>query len=453
MHMPGHKRNPAFAPGSFMHDITEIDGLDDLHDPHGVILNIEKKASLLYSSDAAYISVNGSTALIISAILSTVREGQKAAVMSNCHISVWHALETGRITPVIIDPDMADKTFAGKVSPHKVREVLEKDPEIKALVITSPTYDGILSDTQEIKRITEGLGVSLITDAAHGAHLGLKGTSFPPFPSGDLVITSLHKTLHSPTQTAVMLSYGKKAQECSSLIRHYLSIFESSSPSYVLMEGIDRCLSDMLTKEGITASWEDALSGTRKVLDTSLKRLRLLPSDDPSKIVIGTLPFMTGYSLASVLRDGYGIEIEAAYKDRIIAMTGIGDTAESLGSFTDALIRIDGSVNDAGDETAMEKECIPDSALYSHGSFAVRIADAVTSDKESVHAESSAGRTSAEFIFAYPPGIPALIPGEVITKEKAEALKKLFDEGEDGPRLRFDPMRNNDGCIVCTSVQ
>lgn len=244
-HMPGHKRNTELMGQGLPYgiDITEIDGFDDLHHADGILLELEQRIAKLYGADRSRILINGSTAGIMSAILGCVDRGGKLLVARNCHKSVYHAMELGRLEPVYLYPEF-DTTWEinGVIEPGQIKAALEADSEIQAVMLVSPTYDGVVSDIRTIAEIVHSYQIPLIVDEAHGAHFGFH----PYFPENsnrcgaDVVIHSLHKTLPAPTQTAVLHINGTIAKE--EQIWHYLNMLQTSSPSYILMAGIDRCV-------------------------------------------------------------------------------------------------------------------------------------------------------------------------------------------------------------------
>lgn len=437
MHMPGHKRNPLVMPygipmGS---DITEIDGFDNLHSPEGVIRSIEQRAAALWGSRDAFISVNGATALIQSAILSSTKRGDKILVSSNCHISVWHAIELGGLIPVTVSPERSDDLPFMLGMPAKAfAKALDEHKDIKAAVITTPTYEGVISDTEKLYEIASEHECLLIVDESHGAHLGIKGQSlFPAGASGDIVIKSVHKTLNAPTQTAVMLVNGDHVN--TRLIRHYLSVNESTSPSYILMAGLENAL-----KTADTDTLYKNVDKGRQALE-GLKKLKLFDGDDldKSKFVIMTRGYMTGDQLAELLREQFLIEIEAAFPTYIIAMTGTGDTAATIARFTDAILAIDASLPEEAQDISVS---VTPEITYS---TKMSIEKAIKSSCGKIAIDEAAGSVSAEYLFAYPPGIPLLIPGQEITEDIVKILTGLI---KNGSSLKTDPYRTWDGMLL-----
>ena len=418
MHMPGGKRNPDFVSQAFMRDITEIGGFDNLHSPEGLLKDLEDCAASIWKSENAFLSVNGSTALLLAAIWSASIQypGTKILTAMNCHLAVWNAIElTGSKTVPLMPAFDPELPFAGHISAKDVEKNLARDPSIKTVVITSPTYEGVLSDTDEIFRITRKYDAVLITDSAHGAHLGLDDSFFGPDSKGDLVIKSLHKTLSSPTQTAVMLRHEGCPIDVS-LIRRGLDIFETSSPSYILLGGISKCLAQINAKgPGILKPWEDAITYAENNL-CSLRNFKLwtAPVRERSKFVL----MGNGNTLLEYLRGTFNIECEAGFPSHLIAMTGIGDTEESLKRFCDAVTATD----EVMDGHYMPAEFVS----RPYPKFALTLQEAARLRMRSVDLEPefAIGLPSSEFIYGFPPGIPLLMPGEVITEETVKLLSR-----------------------------
>ncbi|WP_034449759.1 DegT/DnrJ/EryC1/StrS family aminotransferase [Butyrivibrio sp. AE2032] len=418
MHMPGGKRNPDFVSQAFMRDITEIGGFDNLHSPKGLLKDMEDCAASLWKAKNAFISVNGSTALILAAIWSAsiLNPGTKILTAMNCHLAVWNAIELTGSTIVPLMPAFdIGLPFAGPVAPSDIERNLARDPSIKTVIITSPTYEGVQSDTEEIFRITRKYDALLITDCAHGAHLGLDDAFFGPDSRGDIVIKSLHKTLSSPTQTAVMLLHEGCPVDVS-LIRRGLDIFETSSPSYVLLQGVSKCLAGLNAKgSSILKPWENAIS----YAESNLKGLRNFklweaPVRERSKFVLMGL----GDVLFEYLRGTFNIECEVSFPSHLIAMTGIGDTEESLKRFCDAVITTDGAM----EGQYIEAQFI--SRPYPRFKTTLQEAARYRLLCEELEPEKAIGRVSGEFIYGFPPGIPLLMPGETITEETLKILSR-----------------------------
>ena len=430
MHMPGHKRHTYdYLVGADM-DITEIDGFDDLHDAEGLLREAMDNAARVWGSRHAYFCVNGSTGGILAAIHACAPRGKKILVAQNCHKSVWHAIELCRLMPVRISPPVEEYfDIFGSVDPKVVEDSLNENQNIAAVVITSPTYEGVISDVAAICAAAHRHGIPVIVDEAHGAHLG-----FAPFPNGavrtgaDIVVQSLHKTLPSLTQTAIVHLCGELIDPAA--FARSKNLFETSSPSYLLMASCDGC-TRLLGGDDPTP-----LDGWAEVLDlfyartADLRHLRIFRPEgrrevfahDPSKIVISTRgTSITGGELMRRLREEYAIELEMASGDYALAMTGHGTTREHALRLADALRAIDRTLTPAD---------VPAPILLPPPAEQVmRPADAVTAPKLTLPVEQTEGEIAADYLWAYPPGIPLLSPGQHIDRAALDAIAALRARG------------------------
>ena len=180
-HMPGHKRNSDVTRANLPYgiDITEIEGFDNLHHAEEIIREAEVRAASMYHAEETHYLINGSTAGILSAVMGCTKKGGKILMARNCHKSVYHAVFLNELRPVYIYPEF-DETMELNmaVSPEKIERLLEEHKEVQAVVLTSPTYDGVLSDIERISEIVHQKKIPLIVDEAHGAHFGFH----PYFP-------------------------------------------------------------------------------------------------------------------------------------------------------------------------------------------------------------------------------------------------------------------------------
>ena len=355
MHMPGHKRNKEFMPDCLSSDIdiTEIHGFDDLSDPHGVLLETAKLAADLYGSREAFLLVNGSTVGILAAIGAHTQRGDKILALDNCHRSTPNAAELFGLEILYIPLETDAVTGVPcSISPAAIKAALMKDPDIKLVIITSPSYEGVVSDVSYIAEIVHKAGCLLIVDSAHGAHLGFSD-AFPKNPisqTADIVIISLHKTLPALTQCSLLHVCGESAD--LERIKKMLSILHTSSPSYVLMASIDFCLRLLKSDSGrLFEEYERNLKQFRESIK-SIRKLSVVYHHgdkhpgffdyDPGKIVVSTRGTnLCGSTLADILRTEYKIEVERVCDDYVIAMTSICDSAEGFEKLADALCKID----------------------------------------------------------------------------------------------------------------
>ena len=458
LHMPGHKRRLDPSGGlPISIDITEVDGMDDLHNASGILAEAEARTAALYGSPCCRYLVGGSTVGILSAIRACCSRNGTVLAARNCHKSVWHAAELMNLTTVFLMPErIGTFDLFGSVRPEEVAGKLRQHPEAEAVVITSPTYEGVLSDVRAIAEICHAAGVPLIVDEAHGAHLGLcteNSSDRTFFPQGavscgaDVVIQSAHKTLPCLTQTSWMHIQGNLVSP--KRVDHELDVFETSSPSYPLMASLDAATC-FLTREGggYLHRWEECLAAFAEKT-RGLRYLRIpgitdpLPrtaafARDPGKILIsGRDAGLTGGALANILRTRYQFETEMAVGWNVLAMTSMADDPEAIERFAEALQEIDsGSLNEKEPPfprrlSASDIDIVIESNLIAAPSAetVMTIAEAMERPSVSVLEESAAGAVSAEYLWAYPPGIPLIMPGERITDGLLCTLRALRAAG------------------------
>lgn len=413
MHMPGHKRNPDALrlPDPVSVDITEIDGFDNLHGAEEILLRCQQRAARVFGAEETHFLVNGSSCGILAAITACVPPGGKLLMARNCHKSALNAVTIGGIIPQYIYPEFyADDGISGGIDPDDVRAALDADPSLGCVLITSPTYEGVISDVAAIAKICHDRGAVLIVDEAHGAHLGFGGFPASAIQCGaDIAIQSVHKTLGSLTQTALLHTSGLRADR--DRLRRMLTVYQTSSPSYILMASIDECVCRMAAGAAETAAWRTRAAKFHADAQ-ALRHLRvILPAKaeyDLSKIVISTLgTSVTGPQLQRILRNEYRIELEMASAHYVIAMTGMGDTDETLARLKDALFAIDKTLT-AADAPA------PVDPMMPRPRMALPPCNVQWLPAEHVPVSQAGGRICAETVFAYPPGIPLIVPGEVI---------------------------------------
>ena len=254
-HMPGHKRQSedgmrAEFPNPFAIDITEIDGFDNLHHPEGILRESMEWASGVYKTAKTWYLVNGSSCGILSAVSACVHPGGRILISRNCHKSAYHGVILNQLKTDYVYPQILSGLWIqGGILADDVEKMLKKNSDTEAVLIVSPTYDGMVSDVQAIADVVHRYGLPLIVDEAHGAHFPFGGEEFPASAidcGADLVIQSLHKTLPSLTQTAVLhlTREGEKRVDLGRLER-YLQIYQTSSPSYVMMASIESCIYEM----------------------------------------------------------------------------------------------------------------------------------------------------------------------------------------------------------------
>lgn len=365
MHMPGHKRRGTLGVSLkdiYTVDITEIPGFDDLHHPEGILRESLDMTRLYYGSYESFYSVNGSTACILAALGAAAGKGGRVIVASNRHWSVDNGAEIFDLDMTLLNPEQLDELgICGGIKAESLEQIFVESScgdrkEIKAVLVVSPTYEGVVSDIEALAEVSHRYGALLIVDEAHGAHFHYSDAF--PVPAGrlgaDIVIESVHKTLPSMTQTA-LLHLMKHDDEIKVRLKHYLDIFISSSPSYVLMASIDQCVRYMNSEQarGHISQYISELKEMRVALK-QMKCLRLLDLDfcehagisgvhdvDISRISVSCRGYLSGYDLAEQLRETYQIVIEKATEDYVIAISSVFDTREGMERLKRALMEID----------------------------------------------------------------------------------------------------------------
>ncbi len=441
LHMPGHKRSDLIPSMRDVYsiDITEIDGFDDLHDPTGMIADMQSGYASHYGADRAWLSVNGSTAAVEAAIMAACRSGDKMIISRGSHRSVYYAAAMGHLEPVYI-PQSADPETGILFPPAKedVERACAEHPDAKAVVITSPTYEGLIADTEAIAQIVHSHGMILICDAAHGAHLQPGGA--------DIAAVSLHKMLPAPTQTALLLLKKEYADEAvTERLDRYMHMLQTSSPSYVLMAGAGECLEYL--KNGF-ADDDRRVRGLAEKFRNEVRNLKHIcvkgaaVSDigegiaaiDPYKIVISSADTsVDGRDLYLGLLNKYNIQCEMCSYRYALALFSVADDESSFDRLRDALIEMDaeveaggsaasGSGSDSGSGSASGSVTAlnaPDRIPGSHiPASAMTPAQALDADHVYISWDDiKPGMVSAEYICIYPPGIPTAAPGEIIDDE------------------------------------
>lgn len=424
MHMPGHKRN--FELANFLGelncelDITEIDGFDNLAHPEDILKETMKKASRLWESNHSYLLVGGSTCGILAGIRSLTNAGDTVLMCRGSHKSVYHALELCLLKSQFIDGEIYNSSGKYKaINPDLIENELNNNPEIKLVLITSPLYEGEIQNIKAISKICHDKNIPLMVDEAHGSHLGFSDY----FCGGavkngaDLVVQSLHKTLLGFTQTGILHVCSDRVP--LKKLEHNLAIFQTSSPSYLLLSSICECVDFIDENKTAFTNWQNILEKFYSETE-NLQHLKIINSEhrDKSKILIDcSFANIDGKDLMNMLREKYNIELEMAYANCALAMTGLGEKEANLQTLSLALNEIDKTL------TTCEKESF---SLENYAKNPEYIISKALEDKgKIVCKEEAVGKISANHLWVYPPGIPVIVAGEIITKEHINIIEQL----------------------------
>lgn len=443
-HMPGHKRLKQGGeglgfPDPFSIDITEIQGFDNLHHPEGILKRSMEWAAGLYGADETRYLVNGSSSGILSAICGCVKRGGKLLMSRNCHKSVYHGAYLHQLKTVYVYPQTVPGLgIQGGIPAQDVEKELSREgnEDIQAVLIVSPTYDGVVSDIKRIAEAVHQAGIPLIVDEAHGAHFRY-GAEFPQSAlelGADVVIQSVHKTMPSLTQTALLHMKANRPgggfYMDPGAVRRYLSIYQSSSPSYVLMAGIENSIFRMEQMREKTREYMQEVEEMRGRL-ASMKCLCLADRGlvgssgifdlDRTKIVVSARgTSLTGETLMELLRSRYHLEMEMCGADYVTAISTVMDSKEGLLRLERALLEIDEECRKWGIEKPSFEEV---SCVYSRrNQVKLTLTEALDGLGRRIGLKEAVGEISGEFVYIYPPGIPILAPGEVISRETVEVI-------------------------------
>ncbi len=445
-HMPGHKGMEIYKKFGYENcfnafadkDITEIKGADNLFQAEGIIKDLQEKYRKLYNVRASYVLVNGSSSGIIGAILASVERGKKLLVARNCHKSIFSALSLGGIIPVYIQPEFnKDYGIMGEINPDKIEKALDKDRDIEAVILPSPNYYGVLSDVKKIKKITSKYGVKLIVDQAHGAHLKfLEPTKSAEEQGGDIIINSIHKTLASLTQTAI-LNVNSEEIDLNNL-EEKLQWMQTTSPSYILMESLDINGNILIDhKNELFKEWKDGLNWFYEKVE-QVEGIRVIREKTLGGVGFDETKINIDLGIPGDILEDYLIEAgifpELYTGNILMLMTGIGTKKEHLEKLLATIKDINQNKNYRSEFKEQTEFCIEDSEdkeinrmvnYFPQNEFVE-----IGSSRELLDFTKAEGRVAAGSIIPYPPGIPLICPGERITKESILIALELRNKGE-----------------------
>lgn len=444
-HMPGHKRRLKTDTMRELAqiDITEIDGFDNLHDAQGILKRIQEEAAATYGAEESFFLVNGSTAGILSAISTAVSSGGKILMVRGAHKSAYHAAYLRDLQIAYLWPGVHPLFGCNLPATAKeVEEALQQTPDVQAVFIVSPTYEGLAADVKSIAETAHKRNIPLIVDEAHGAHLGFDGR-WPESSvrqGADLVIQSLHKTLPAPTQTAILHVNGKLVDRCR--LRRFLGIYQTSSPSYIFMAAMeDAIATTSANREKLFGVFWEYWKGMTESLSACRNLIFLKEENsDPGKLaVMDKTGFLDGEQLYEMLLHKYHLQPEMAAGRYVLAMFTVGDTKEGYERLTKALLEIDEYITAERSKTA---------ATATQPAEGNRMADAVTpvciqkktqavtgigrawdTPKEWVLLKDAEGKTAGEYVNLYPPGSPIIVPGEIFTKDILTEIAAYRQQG------------------------
>lgn len=428
-HMPGHKNGKLrLIDDLYDLDVTEVPGTDDMHHPSGVILKARQQISQIYGSRSSYLLVNGSTSGLLAGISGVTKPDGLMLMARNCHKSVYNSAYLNKQKVEYLYPDYLAEGFYDALTVDVFDQLVGEEFEfsqVDVCVLTSPTYEGAVSDIRAISDFLHDYGIVLIVDEAHGAHFNFdeKGPVSALELGADIVVQSAHKTLPCMTQTG-LLHISKEAVESGRVdqfrIEKFLSMYQSSSPSYVFMASILRGVSYMQDHRKNLVGLGDGIEEAIKE-----RKLRWLAGKGQDRFrLTGILPddiSMTGWELEKKLRKEKQIQVELSGEKHIVAIVTIADTIEDVRELLDI---IDGIISlETKHKKASDPEEIPG---WPRSEARMDLAEADNKESYRLSIKKAGGEVSADYIIPYPPGIPVLVPGEVIDPIHVEKIRELI---------------------------
>lgn len=432
-HVPGHKNGYIFEESAqevFQQileiDVTELNGLDDLHAADGPILHAEELLADFYHAANSYFLVNGSTSGNLAMIMAVCEEGDTVLVQRNCHKSIIHALRLANVNPVFITPSFNEEWgVAGGVETEHINKAVDMYPSARALILTHPTYYGEAQSIRGVIEAAHNKDIPVLVDQAHGAHFGMPGFPESAVEAGaDIVVHSAHKTLPAMTMGSYLHVNSKRVDKEE--LDYYLQVFQSSSPSYPIMASLD--LARVYLASYNLADTEHLLYSIQKFREglSRIPGLKVMESDDSLKVTLRSEQIPDGFQFQTVL-ENYGIYTELADTENVLLVIPLLKASMEY-PFTETIDKINLALN--GKEAVKRSASLPDfynDHLFSTLSLTYK--EMKKRPKRSVPFKESVGCVSAEMIIPYPPGIPLIMAGEMITAEKIVYLEKLRSKG------------------------
>ncbi len=437
--VPGHKRGRGnmeltefLGEDCMSVDVNSMKPLDNLCHPVSVIKDAEMLAAQAFGAENAFFMVGGTTSAVQSMIMYACKSGDKIIMPRNVHRSAINALILCDAVPVYVNPDVNRQLgIALGMSVEQVEKAIEENPDAKAVLVNNPTYYGICSDLKRITEIAHAHGMLVLVDEAHGTHFYF-GENFPVTAmqaGADIASVSMHKSGGSLTQSSFLLM-GENIN--SDYMRQVINLTQTTSASYLLLSSLD------ISRKRLALSGREIFAETVEMAEYARSEINgiggyyayskeLINGDsiydfDVSKLSVYTLPVgLAGIEVYDLLRDEYDIQIEFGDIGNILAYISVGDRKRDIERLISAMSEIKRRFGKSGAGMLTQEYINPIVAETPRRAF--------YADKVSLPLEKSVGRVCSEFVMCYPPGIPILAPGELITDEIIEYIKYAKDKG------------------------
>ncbi|MFD1776123.1 aminotransferase class I/II-fold pyridoxal phosphate-dependent enzyme [Paenibacillus rhizophilus] len=432
-HIPGHKKGAGTDPefrefigdNALSIDLINIAPLDDLHQPKGVIAQAQNLAAEAFGADYTFFSVQGTSGAIMTMILSVCSPGEKIIVPRNVHKSVMSAIIFSGAKPIFVSPVQDENLGIDHgITTSSLNRALQRHPDAKGVLVINPTYFGVCADLRSIVELAHSYGVPVLVDEAHGVliHFHEELPMSAMQAGADMAATSVHKLGGSMTQSSVLNVNADTGLINPQRVQTMLSMLTTTSTSYILLASLDTARRHLALNGHDMASRAIALAKYAREAVNELEGLYSFGNEilgteatfdhDPTKLSIHVRHLgITGWEAENWLREKYNIEVEMSDMYNILCLITPGDTQQTVDKLLSALKVLSAIHYGKGDiyELKVQVPEIPQLALTPR--------DAFYADTELVPFKESADRIIAEFIYVYPPGIPILLPGEVITQD------------------------------------
>ena len=424
--MPGHKNGKGFRGDLSKLDVTELADTDSLHNSDGACQRASMSISKAYGADMSIIMVNGSTGGIFTMLASTLKRGDTVLVSRISHMSVMNACITLGLKPIFFEHKFyAEFSLYGEADLEDFSKKLEENP-VKAVLVVSPNYNGIVSDIKGMSEILAGKNIPLLVDEAHGAHF-IASDDFPKNSirlGADMSITSTHKTLNALNQSAILNVKSKIVDY--DRVKTMSAFFQTSSPSYPIAAS---CESAVVEVGENSSKWLGTLKMCRELKNVLKEKTLIKPLElsgdvfglDPTRITLNLSAYdVEGHKISEILRNEYNIDIEMADNENILLIATAANDKKDFEVLKKALLEISGKLKirdiKKGSIKIPDIKCIsdPSAAFYDEGEW--------------VELEKSVGRVSKGTVLVYPPGVPIIVTGSEITTEAVEFLNSCGGE-------------------------
>ncbi len=416
-------------------DLINIAPLDDLHQPTGVIEEAQKLAADAFGADYTFFSVQGTSGAIITMIMTVCSPGDKIIVPRNIHKSIMSAIIFAGARPVFISPARdANLGIDHGITTRSVRRALQRHPDAKAVLVINPTYYGICANLKEIVDLVHTYDIPVLVDEAHGVliHFHEKLPMSAMQAGADMAATSVHKLGGSMTQSSILNVRSDRVN--AHRVKTIISMLTTTSTSYILLSSLDTSRRHLALNGHQMAEKAIQLSQYARAEINKISGLYCFGEEilgdeatydyDPTKVCIHVRHLgITGYEVENWLRDHYNLEVELSDMYNILCLITTGDDRSTVDILLNALREMSGEFfqKNEAKELVVKIPEIPQLSLTPR--------DAFYAETEVIPFKESAGRIIAEFIYVYPPGIPILLPGEVISQENIEYIVDHVEVG------------------------